>query len=117
MLNPVIPIIINVEGTLTADITKRYRFPFPVSLKYVSGFTSNNSDLHVSVGHGGSTTNVMTSTDFGDSISLNTKNRQHDTEIQETTVPAETTINIVIDFDGASGTAGQDLSLALYFTS
>ena len=93
-------------GTLSADETFVVEFPFPVTLLGVKATASNDSDATLAVS-GGAT---IAAAAIGDSS---------DPEYLEPTSPdpvdKDTAITFTLDYDGAGGTAADDVSITAFF--
>ncbi|MHC4749231.1 MAG: hypothetical protein ACYTFW_05090 [Planctomycetota bacterium] len=114
---------IHVPGSLTANLNIRWTVPSPASLVHVSAVASNDSDATMTIGTSADVDGFLAATTIGDSATPsefdlddwdgalvsdagNTPPRLADGDI----------FVIVIDFDGASGTAADDLTIVLTFT-
>lgn len=112
----------HVPGTLSANITITFTAPFGMSLIHVSACASNDSDATITVGDSSDPDEYLTASVVGDSgtpaeydhddfvdTSGNTHSRYFPV-INDGTVVVTT-----IDYDGASGTAAQNLTVVLTF--
>ena len=114
---------IHVPGSLTANLDIRFTVPSPCSLVHVSAVTSNDSDATMALGTSADTDGFLTASTIGDSQTPdefdlddwdgalvsdvgNTPPRLADGDV----------FVITIDYDGSSGTAGDDLTIVLTFT-
>src|SRR5687768_13634281 len=114
-LNIVLPV--HYHGTLAADATYRWKTPFDCILQHVSAVASNNSDATLKFGTSSDDDEIMTATAIGDSgapaeftasnwAATNPTGRLDKGDVFLAT----------LDFDGASGTAAQNVSLTFTFT-
>jgi hypothetical protein len=112
----------HVPGTLAANVNIRFTAPCNCTLLHVSAVASNNSDATLIIGDSTDTDEYLTSSTIGDSgtpvefdgddfvdTDGNTHNRYYP-RIADGTV-----VVVTLDYDGASGTAAQDVTLVLTF--
>jgi len=112
----------HIPGTLSADLDIRFTVPSNCSLVHVSAVSSNDSDATLAIGTSADTDGYLTAAVIGDSqtpaefeladfdgalLADPGKEYPHPTD--------GTIIAITIDYDGASGTAADDLTLVLTF--
>ena len=89
------------EGALSGDWVIQFEFPFDVQLLGFCSYSTNDNDATIKVGTDTDTKTVGRTDLVGD---------------QYPHIDKETEITITIDYDGAAGTAAQDLALVFYFT-
>ena len=108
---------VHYHGTLAADATYRFKAPFDCILQHVSAVASNNSDATLKLGTTSDDDAIMTAAAIGDSgapvefTPTNWATTNPTGRINKGDVFLST-----LDFDGASGTAGQNVSLLFTFT-
>jgi hypothetical protein len=107
---------IHVPGALTADLDIRLSVPVDCRLKRVSAVASNDSDATLAIGISTDTDSILTAATIGDSQTPVTK----DVSDWATTNPTGDLdqgdiLVLTVDYDGASGTAAQDLTIDLDF--
>ncbi|MGD8626604.1 MAG: hypothetical protein PVJ34_18855 [Anaerolineae bacterium] len=112
----------HVPGTLTANINIRFTVPSDCSLVHVSAVASNASSATLTVGDSSDTDEYLTANDVGDSNtpaeydyddfvdSAGDSHGRYYPHISDGTI-----VVVTIDYDGASGTAAQDLTVVLTF--
>jgi hypothetical protein len=112
----------HVPGTLTANITSTFTAPSGCQLIHVSACASNDSDATIIVGDSSDADEYLTASVVGDSgtpaeydyddfvdTSGNTHTRFYPV------ISDGTVVVVTVDFDGASGTAANDLTVVLTF--
>jgi hypothetical protein len=113
---------VHLHGTLAADASWRWAAPFDCQLIHVSAVASNNSDATLKVGSSADDDGYLTAFAIGDSGTPAEKDwGDFDgallSEAGEFPHIAKGTILLcTLDFDGSSGTAGQNVSVVLTFT-
>jgi hypothetical protein len=113
-------IAFHVPGTLTANLNIRWTAPHDCTLLHVSAVASNASSATFIVGDSADDDEYLTASDVGDSnvpaeydyddfvdTDGNTHARYYPRIVDGTVVV------ITVDYDGASGTAAQNLTLVL----
>jgi len=116
-------IAFHIPGTLGADLDIRFTVPSDCSLVHVSAVASNDSDALITVGDSADPDEYVTSAVIGDSgvpaefdyddfvdADGNTHTRYYPHIVDGTIVA------IALDYDGAAGTAAQDVTIVLTFT-
>ena len=113
-LNIELPLVYH--GTLAADATFRWKAPFDCILWHVSAVAGNNSDATLKLGTNSADDGIMTATAIGargapaEFTASNWAATNPTGRINKGAVFLAT-----LDFDGASGTAAQDVSLVFTF--
>ena len=97
-------------GTLSGNVTRYLEFPWPVT--YVSGKALASNDSSGTLALSGATNMSITAVAIGDSgdpatISVTSGDTQYE--------PADSLITITLDYDGASGTAAENVHVQLFF--
>ena len=100
------------ENTLTENKVWSYEFPFPVRLESIKAWASNDSDATLAVADPAVT--IVTAGVIGDSGDPLTISPD-DAEVAQTA--ANTKITLTLDFDGAGGTAADDVEVVAFFKS
>ena len=113
----------HIGGTLSANQSFRWVAPFDASLIHAQAVASNNSDATIYMGTSADDNGYLTSTTIGDSgtpaewdlddwdgalITNAGKDYPHVTD--------GTIVLVTLDYDGASGTAAQNVSITLTFS-
>jgi len=113
----------HIPGTLSANINIRFTVPGPCSLVHVSAVASNDSDATLALGTSADTDGFLAACVIGDSNTPVEKERgDFDGALltdagKENPRLADGTIFVAtLDYDGASGTAGDDVTLVFEFT-
>ena len=108
--------LIHVPGTLTADLAIKLSVPVDCRLVRVSAVTSNDADTKITVGVSTDTDSILASTAIGDSGTPAVKTVSNWATTNATGELSQGDILVVtVDYDGASGTAGADLTIDLDF--
>jgi hypothetical protein len=108
--------LIHVPGTLAANVTVTLSMPQDCRLVRVSAVASNNSDATLMIGVSADTDSIMAATAIGDSgvpavfdpddwAATNPTGRLYEADI----------LVLTLDFDGAAGTAAQNVTIDLDF--
>ena len=114
-LNIVLPV--HYHGTLAADATYRWKAPFDCILQHVSAVASNNSDATLKFGTSSDDDEIMTATAIWDSGTPAEFTASNWAATNPTGRLDKGDIFLApLDFDGASGTAAQNVSLTFTFT-
>ena len=111
------------DGTLAANKTIGFKLPFAITVVALGAVASNNSDATISLGTladpdgyllakvvGDSGTPVVYDKDDWDGALLPS---DHIADVDNLHVAADTVVNIAIDYDGATGTAAQNVDIYL----
>ena len=106
----------HIPGTLTANIGIRFTVPFACQLVHVSAVASNDSAATLIIGTSADTDAYLESTTIGDSGTPVEKARSNFVGSQYPHIADDTVVVITLDFDGAAGTAAQNVTLVLTFT-
>ena len=112
----------HITGTLSANVNIRFTAPCDCTLLHASAVASNDSDATIIIGDSSDTDEYLQSSTIGDS---NTPvefdgDDWYDTDgnqpgIYYPHISDGTIVVITVDYDGASGTAANDLTLVLTF--
>ena len=104
----------HVPGTLAADLDIRWKAPFDCVVKHISAVTSNDSDATLAVGISTDTDSMLTAAAVGDSQVPGEKTRSNFASTNSEGVLNKGDILVLtVDYDGATGTAGADLTIVL----
>lgn len=104
-------------GTLAANHSFIFKFPFPVQLVGVSAAASNASSGILDVGYTGALEAYVANMDVGDSSVAAILDEPGDYEGDNYPhIAANVNIIATLDYDGAAGTAAADFTLVLTFT-
>lgn len=104
-------------GTLAANQSLIFKFPFPVTLLSVSAAGSNANNAIIDVGYTAALEAYVKDMDCGDSSVAAILDS--DTDFEGDVFPhiaALTNIIVTVDYDGAGGTAVNDFSICLTFS-
>ncbi|MEW5988982.1 MAG: hypothetical protein AB1791_20345 [Chloroflexota bacterium] len=113
---------IHVTGTLAANVSFRWTVPFDCQLIHVAAVGSNANDATVEVGTSADTDGYLVASAVGDSGTPNEYGRSSFTGALLTDsgqfphLTDGTILAVVVDFDGAAGTAVQNLTVVLTLT-
>ncbi|MGD2079028.1 MAG: hypothetical protein PVH18_11640 [Chloroflexota bacterium] len=104
----------HVPGTLAANLDIRWTACADGRIKHISAVASNDSDATIIVGDSGDTNEYLTSSTIGDSQVP----KEFDVDDWASTNPTASfkkgdVIVVTIDYDGAGGTAADDLTLVI----
>ena len=102
-------------GTLSADESFTFLFPFDVQLIHVAAMASNDSDATLKIGNGSDDDAYMVATTIGDSGTLKELDRDDFVSDQFPHIAAGTAIIAALDHDGSSGTAAQNVEIQFSF--
>ena len=108
--------LIHIPGALSANLAITINMPVDCRLRRVSAVAGNDSDATLQIGVDADADNIMDATAIGDSgtptvfdvddwESTNVTGRLYQGEL----------LQLVVDYDGAGGTAAQDLTIDLDF--
>ena len=103
-------------GTLAANQTITFTTPFDCQLVHVSANGSNANNCIIDIGYIGSLEAYLANLDCGDSDTPAQATRSSFVGGQYPHIAAGTRVNIGVDYDGAGGTAVQNLTIVLTFT-
>ena len=106
----------HIPGTLTADLDIRYKVPHDCTLEHISAVTSNDSDATLAVGTSDDTDEILAAATVGDSQVPGEKTVSNWASANSTgkLVKGDTVV-LTVDYDGAAGTAADDLTIVLTF--
>jgi hypothetical protein len=111
------PITVHVPGTLAANVSVVFQFPFDVQLVQVSAVGSNANNGLLDIGSSADADLYLDNKDLGDSSAPAVFDKPSD--FVGSVFPhivAGTIIIVALDFDGAAGTATHDFTAVLIFT-
>lgn len=111
---------IHLHGTLAANAQGVFQLPCAASLVEVSAAASNDSDATLQVGTSADADGLVTATAIGDSsVPVIFAPADFDGALADQASPAHladnTIVAWVLDFDGSSGTAGQNVTILFTF--
>lgn len=107
---------IHVPGALSADLAITINVPVDCRLNRVSAVGSNSHDATLEIGVDDDADNIMAADDIGDSDTPATFDRDDWASANETgRLEKGDLLKLVVDYDGSSGTAIQDLTIDLDF--
>ena len=108
--------LIHIPGTLAANITVTLSMPQDCRLVRVSAVASNNSDATLMIGVSTDTDSIMAATAIGDSAVPVIFDRDDWAATNANAVlSAGDILVLTLDFDGAAGTAAQNVTIDLDF--
>lgn len=108
--------LIHVPGAMSADLDIRLSVPVDCRLVRVSAVTSNDADTRISIGDSDDADSILASTTIGDSQTPVVKAVDDWASANPTGVLSQGDVLVVgVDYDGAAGTAGEDLTIDLDF--
>jgi hypothetical protein len=105
----------HVPGTLTADLEIIFTTHANMTLLHVSMVCTNAANTTVAIGTTSSAATYMAAAQVGQSDVPVTKTRTDFEGDQYPNLPAGTVAKLTVDHDGATGTAGADLTIVLTF--
>lgn len=105
----------HIPGTLTADIAVKFTAPTNCTLLHVSAVASNDSDATLRLGTSSDDDQYLLETAIGDSGVPAEFERSDFVDAQFARIEDGDVVAVTLDFDGATGTAAQDVSLVLTF--
>jgi hypothetical protein len=109
-----IPVVI--PGTLAANVVARFCLPFDCVLAHVSAVAANDSDATLKIGDAADDDKVLVAAAIGDSATPVEKTAANWATTNPTGRYARGDVFLAtLDFDGASGTAAQNVSLLFTF--
>ena len=113
-------IAVHLHGTLSANAQGAFRLPCAATLAEVSACASNDSDATLQVGTSADADGVMTAVAIGDSSTPVVFDADDfDGALADAENPlhldAGTVVTWLLDFDGAAGTAGQNVDIVFTF--
>ncbi len=107
--------IYHIPGSLTANIQSVFSIPFDCTLIHVSAVASNINDAALKLGTIADDDAYLASFDIGDSNIPQVKSRMDFVEGQYPHISAGTNFMVTLDYDGSSGIAAQNVTIALTF--
>jgi hypothetical protein len=97
-------------GTLSANVTRYVEFNAPSTFLYAKALASNDSSATLALsGAGGLSIAAQVIGDSGDPRTVAPASTDVDRE------PANSLITVTLDYDGASGTAAENVHLLMFF--
>ncbi len=106
-------ITIHVPGTLTANLDIRMAADRNWKITHVSAVTSNDSDLTLTIGNDADDDAYLDTTTVGDSQVPDEFDRDDFVDEQFPTHDKGDVLVVTVDYDGSSGTAGQNLTVVI----
>jgi hypothetical protein len=110
------PITIHVPGTLAANVSAAFQFPFDVQLVQVSAGASNANNGIIDIGPSTDTDGYLDAKDIGDSAPAVFDKPSDFVSSVFPHIVAGTIITVSLDYDGAGGTAAANFTAVLIFT-
>ena len=105
------------QGTLSANANIRFTAERDMHLAHISAVASNDSDATLEVGISTDTNSILAAAVIGDSNTPVEKTESDWATANDTGKIADGDIFVAtLDYDGASGTAAQDVTLIFTFT-
>ena len=105
----------HVPGTLSANLAITFKVPCDCTLLHVSVVGSNTNNAQVKVGDSSDDARHLVFKDIGDGGAPAVFDRDDFVGGQYPRVATGDTLLITLDYDGASGTAAQNVTLVLTF--
>jgi hypothetical protein len=105
----------HIPGTLSANIGVRFKTPCDCTLVHVSAVASNNSDATLKLGDSTDDDAYLVAAAIGDSGTPAAFDRDDFVGGQFPHITAGTIVVATLDYDGAAGTAAQDVTMDLTF--
>ena len=111
----------HIPGTLAADVAIKFIAPFDCQLVHVGAVASNDSDATLAVGTSADADGYITAYAIGDSGTPNEKQALSDFNgalagSQYPHITDGTIVTADLDYDGATGTAAQNVTIVFTFT-
>lgn len=113
----------HIPGTLTANLDIRFKAHTNMSLVHVSAVASNDSDATIAVGTSADTDGFITAAVIGDSqVPVEFELADFDGALltdagkEYPRISDGDVVVVTLDYDGATGTAGDDVTIVLTFT-
>jgi hypothetical protein len=104
----------HVPGTLTANITVTFVIPYDCRVKHVGACSSNDSDATLMLGISTDTNSILAAAVIGDSSVPVEKTQANFATTNPTGKLSKGEILVLtVDFDGATGTAADDLTVVI----
>lgn len=108
---------IHFHGAMAANGTFRWKAPINCHLQHVSAVASNDSDATLKIGTSSDDDEILTESTIGDSGTPVEKTASNWASTNPTgRIDEGDTLLVTVDFDGAAGTAGQNVSIVLTLT-
>ena len=106
----------HIPGTLAANITPVFTVPYDCSLLHVSAVATNNSDATLKIGTTSDDDAYLTACTIGDSSVPVEKVAADFVGTADPHIVDGTVMLLTLDFDGAGGTAAQNVTIVLTFS-
>ena len=106
----------HVPGTLAANETPVFAFPFDVTLIMVQAVGSNTNNAQIKCGYVGSDAAYLALSDVGDANTPLAYDRDNFVGGECPHIAKDTPIVVYVDYDGSAGTAVQNLTVLLLFS-
>lgn len=106
-------ITLHIPGTLSADIAARFTAAFDFTVEHVSAVASNDSDATLKLGTSSDDDEFLTATAIGDSGTPVEFDRDDFVGDQYPRIEDGDVVVITLDYDGAGGTAAQNVTVVL----
>ena len=108
--------IFHIPGTLTANVQPIVSIPFDCSLIHVSAVGSNANDATLKIGSAVDDDAYLSAFAIGDSNNPVVKRRADFVDSQYPHILAGTNLWVTLDYDGAAGSAAQNVTIGLTFS-
>lgn len=106
----------HVPGTLAANITFIFSLPFDCTLEHISTVATNASSATIILGTTADTDAYLTTQNVGDSSVPSEFARADFVDGENPHILDGTIVAVTVDYDGAAGTAAQNLTVVLTFS-
>ena len=121
-MNRVFTMPFHVPGTLAANVTIIFAAPFDMQLIHAQAVATNASSATITIGTVADPDGYMVAKDVGDSNAPSEWDRDDfagalvSPTLQYPHIADGTAVEVFVDYDGATGTAAQNLTVVLTFT-
>ena len=112
---------VHLHGTLSANAAMRFKMPCDATLVHAQGVAGNDSDATLKIGSSADDDGYLAAMTIGDSGTPTVWDRgDFDGTLNSDTaecphIAKDTILLLTLDYDGASGTAAQNVDIALTF--
>lgn len=107
---------VHITGTLAANVVPVFTVPADCVLEHVSAVASNPSNATITIGTTGSAAAYLAANDVGDSNVPAEFGRSNFVGGEYPHILKGVVMLVTVDFDGAAGTAAQNLTVVLTFS-
>lgn len=105
----------HLPGTLAANVLLNFKTPQKAKLVHVSAVASNDSDATLKIGNSTDDDAYLVAGVIGDTATPVEKVKADFVNAKYPSIPKGTTVVATLDFDGAAGTAAQNVTIVLTF--